>query len=258
VIVAQTIAYGGGGFGREVAWLAQECGQDVVCFIEDDESRQGRLLNGVPVLSLMEARRRFPAACVVGGVGAPRTREMLMARAAEAGFRFATLVSPHVERSKWLDIGEGTVICSGTILTVNIVLGRHVQLNLDCTVGHDVVMGDCATLAPGVHVSGCVHVGRRVYIGTGAVIINGSQNDALRIGDDAVIGAGAVVTKSVPPNVTVVGIPARPMVRTSAKLQPRPHRVGELARVRRLPSGERMEALSSVWSEEALRDRPLE
>ena len=48
-------------------------------------------------------------------------------------------------------------------------------------------------------------------MGTGAVIINGTEEAPLVIGDDAVIGAGAVVTKSVPPGVTVVGVPARPI-----------------------------------------------
>ena len=83
------------------------------------------------------------------------------------------------------------------------------QINLGCTIGHDVIMGDYTTLAPGVHVSGCVHFGRRVYVGTGAVIINGTQNNPIVIGDDVVIGAGACVTKSVSAGLTVVGVPAR-------------------------------------------------
>jgi len=211
-VAAEKLAiYGGSGFGREVAWLAQECGLDVVCFIDDDESRQGKSLNEIPVISLAEARRVFASAGVVGGVGHPKTREMLMARAAKAGYDFATLVHPRVERSQWVEIGEGTVICAGNILTTNIVLGRHVQINLSCTVGHDVVMGDFATLAPGVHVSGCVRLGRRAFIGTGAVIINGTADVPIVIGDDAVVGAGAVVTKSVPAGGTVVGVPARPI-----------------------------------------------
>jgi len=209
----QVAVYCGGGFGREVAWLAQECGQNVVCFIDDDESKQGVLLNGIPMLSLKEARRKFPEAGVVGGTGTPATRELLMKKASGAGLGFATLIHPRVERSSWIDIGEGAVICAGNILTTNIVLGRHVQINLDCTIGHDVVMGDFATLAPGVHVSGCVRLGHRVYIGTGAVILNGTSDAPLVIGDDAVVGAGAVVTKSVPAGVTVVGVPARPIER---------------------------------------------
>jgi len=105
------------------------------------------------------------------------------------------------------------VICAGNILTTNIVIGDHVQINLDCTVGHDVQFGEYATLAPGVHVSGFVNVGRRAYIGTGAVIINGNQHEPLTIGDDAVVGAAACVTRSVAPGAMVVGVPAKAMSR---------------------------------------------
>ena len=216
---AQIAVYGGGGFGREVAWLVQSCNVEtdihqVVCFIDDNEAVHGSTLNGIPVVGLEEAQSRFPDACVVGGVGTPRVRQCLMEKAGEAGFNFATIIHPRVERSRWIEIGSGTVICAGNILTTNIVLGRHVQINLDCTIGHDVVMGDYATLAPGVHISGCVHLGQRVYIGTGAVVINGTQDDPIVIGDDVVIGAGACVVKSVPSGLTVVGVPAKPLQRS--------------------------------------------
>jgi UDP-3-O-[3-hydroxymyristoyl] glucosamine N-acyltransferase len=109
------------------------------------------------------------------------------------------------------ELGIGAVICAGNILTTNICLGVHVQINLDCTIGHDVVLDDYTTLAPGVHLSGCVHCGKRVYIGTGAVIINGTQEDPITIGEDAIIGAGACVAKSIPAGQTWVGIPAKPL-----------------------------------------------
>ncbi len=212
----QVAVYGAGGFGREVAWLAEECvtpgnSYQPVCFIEDNQVLQGEVINGLPVLGLDEVKTRFPAAMIAGGIGSPQVRQLIMEKCAAAGFEFATLIHPRAERSRWIEIGAGTVICAGNTLTVNITLGRHVQINLDCTIGHDVVMGDYTTLAPGVHVSGWVHFGRRVYVGTGAVFINGTEHAPLVIGDDAVIGAGAVVTKAVSPGTTVVGVPARPL-----------------------------------------------
>ena len=214
----QIAIYGGGGFAREVAWLAQSCiteqeQWEVMCLIEDNEAAHGATLNGIPVMGLVEASTRFPEASVVGGVGSPHTRQHVMEKAAAAGFPFATVVHPNVELSAWIEIGAGTVICAGNILTTNISIGRHVQINLDCTVGHDVILDDYATLAPGVHVSGCVHIGKRAYVGTGAVIVNGTAEQPIIIGEDAIIGAGACVTKSVPPGLTVVGVPARPLSR---------------------------------------------
>lgn len=208
--------FGAGGFGREVAWLAQSLdeavgGLEVVCFIEDDPALQGQTVNDIPVYDLQSAHRRFPGAKVVAGIGSPRARQSAMEKAAETGFSFATLIGRRVQRSRWTEIGDGTVICAGNILTTNIVLGKHVQINLDCTVGHDVVMDDYVTVAPGVHVSGYVHFGKRVYVGTGAVIINGTQDDPLIIDDDVVVGAGACVTRSIAAGLTVVGVPAKPL-----------------------------------------------
>lgn len=208
--------YGAGGFGREVAWLAQSAtfrgqGFNVVSFIDDDDKICETTMNDIEILSLARAREKYANACVVSGIGVPKIREVTMQKVLKAGFGFTCLVHPGVEMSKWIEIGEGTVICAGNILTTNIVLGKHVQINLDCTIGHDVIMGDYATLAPGVHVSGCVHIGKRVYIGTGAVIINGTQKKPIVIGDDVVIGAGACVTQSIPSEETWVGVPARPV-----------------------------------------------
>lgn len=214
--VRQIAVFGAGGFAREVAWLVQSCNiheemYRVVCFIDDNTATHGTLINGVTSMSLETAYQQFPAAAVVIGIGAPRTRQKIAEKVAAIGLGFATIIHPRTEMSEWIEIGEGTVICVGNILTTNIVLGLHVQINLDCTVGHDVVMGDYTTLAPGAHISGWVHFGKRVYVGTGAVILQGAHDAPLTIGDDAVIGAGAVVTKPVPPGVTVIGVPARPL-----------------------------------------------
>jgi acetyltransferase-like isoleucine patch superfamily enzyme len=75
--------------------------------------------------------------------------------------------------------------------------------------GHDVSLHDYVTLAPGVHVSGKVAIGHGAYLGTGAVTVDGGYDQPLVIGERAVVGAGAVVTRDVPPATTVVGVPAR-------------------------------------------------
>jgi sugar O-acyltransferase (sialic acid O-acetyltransferase NeuD family) len=208
--------YGAGGFAREVAWLVESCNRvreqyRVVCFVDDNEVNHGKLFNNIPVMGLEETKSRFPDARIVPAIGSPKTRQAIVEKAKTSGFEFETIIHPNVEFSQWVEIGEGAVICAGNILTINIVLKAHIQINLDCTIGHDVVVGDFTTLAPGVHVSGWVHMGQRVYIGTGAVIINGTQEKPLIIGDDAVIGAGACVTKSVSEGITVIGVPARPL-----------------------------------------------
>jgi sugar O-acyltransferase (sialic acid O-acetyltransferase NeuD family) len=218
-MIQEIAVYGAGGFGREVAWLIQSCNREterfrVVCFVDDNPAMHGEVLNDIPVMGLDAVRRQYPSAKVISAIGNPQIRQTVMERVASLGLGTTAIIHPNVECSQWVEIGEGAVICAGNILTTNIQLGLQVQINLDCTIGHDVIMGDYTTLAPGVHVSGWVHFGRRVYVGTGAVIINGTRDNPLTIGDDAVIGAGACVTRPVPPGVTVVGVPAKPLQRS--------------------------------------------
>lgn len=211
----EIIICGASGFGREVAWLAEQIaevsgtGPRVVCFADEDERKSGTTINGYPVRTLAFARHDHPEAALVVGVGSPAVRRQIVGRAAAMGYSFATLIHPRVERSRWIEIGDGSVICAGGILTANIRVGRHVHVNLDCTIGHDAVLEDFVTIAPGVHVSGHVRIETGAYIGTGASIINGREGAPLIIGAGATIGAAACVTKSVPAGATAVGVPAR-------------------------------------------------
>lgn len=207
------LIYGSGGFAREVAWLAQECGYNVAAFVDDNQELWGCKVNHIPVIGLEQAVAEFAQHPIVIAVGSPHTRARLAHNASACGFEFATLIHPQTRMSEFVNIGTGVVITAGNILTVNITLGDHVQINLDCTVGHDAILEDYVTLAPGVHVSGWVHIRRFAYLGTGAVVINGTRDAPIEIGEGAVIGAGAVVTKSIPAGVTAVGVPARPIER---------------------------------------------
>jgi maltose O-acetyltransferase len=71
---------------------------------------------------------------------------------------------------------------------------------------------------------GRVDIGRRVYVGVGAILLPG-----VRIGDEAIVGAGSVVTRDVPPKTVVAGNPAVPIAtleefldRQRARLADRP------------------------------------
>lgn len=106
----------------------------------------------------------------------------------------------------------------------NITLGKNVFLNFNCVVLDvvEVVIGDRTQIGSAVQImtpdhprdpeqrkAGLefgrpIHIGTDVWIGSGAIILPG-----VTIGDNAIIGAGSVVTKDVPAGVTVVGNPAR-------------------------------------------------
>jgi sugar O-acyltransferase (sialic acid O-acetyltransferase NeuD family) len=204
--------YGAKGFAREVAWLASELKGDqayeLLGFI-DDAAEPGSTLWASRVYRLEDLLSRGADFRVSVAIGDPRTRATVVALCKRAGLRFATLVHESVRMSGTVHLGEGCIVCAGSILTVDIHIEEQVHINLDCTIGHDVRVGAYTTLTPGVHVSGNVDIGRGVYLGTGANIINGAYGAPLRIGAGSIIAAGACLTEDAEPNSLYAGVPAR-------------------------------------------------
>lgn len=202
---------GAGGFGREVAWLVErinhiEASWDIKGFIDDNISIQGHKQGGYKVIGgtdyLLEQHGEIWVVCAIGSA---KVRKCIVEKLSyNHDIHFATLIDPSVLISKKVKIGDGTIICAGTIITVDISIGNHVIINLDCTIGHDDVIEDYVTIYPSVNVSGNVVVGQCSELGTGMQIIQGK-----RIAPKTIIGAGAVVVKDCLESGTYVGSPAK-------------------------------------------------
>ena len=117
--------------------------------------------------------------------------------------RLATLVHPSVDTA-YATIGKGTIIPDGVILGANVIIGRHCAIRYNSLVNHDSVIHDYVFIGPGVNLSGFVTLHAGAYIGVASVI-----KERVTIGCNSTVGAGAVVIKDVPPETTVVGIPAK-------------------------------------------------
>lgn len=204
------VIIGAGGFGREVKFLIDEINKDKPLYhfkgFYDDGMEKGSIVNGYKVLGgISDLNNLSSSTSVAIAIGAPETKRNLIAMLQNQNLDFPALIHPSVICSKDdVSIGMGSIICAGTILTCNIIIEEFVILNLMCTVGHDTIINRFSSFMPSVNISGEVVIREGVYVGTGAKIIN-----QLEIGEYSIIGAGAVVSKSLPPNCTAVGIPAR-------------------------------------------------
>ena len=90
------------------------------------------------------------------------------------------------------------MLCPRAVLSENAKVGKHTIVNIGSLVGHDVVMGDFCTLSCQVDIMGGCVVGDRVLFGSGSRVLPG-----VKIGNDCIIGAGAIVGRDVPDGATV-------------------------------------------------------
>ena len=205
------VIFGAGGLGREVLLLVQQLNEVQPSWqvrgFYDDHTPTTPTVAGLPYLgSSTDLNATTEPLAVAVAVGSPAGRAAVVARLTSAQLSFPSLVHPGValRPRQRVSLGEGCIIQQGCILTCDIVLGRFVLLNLGCTVGHDAGLADFCSLMPHANVSGAARLAAGVYLGTNATVIQGVQ-----VGENTIVGAGAVAVRDLPANVTAVGVPAK-------------------------------------------------
>ena len=197
------VVLGAGGHAKVVLATALAAGWHVAGLYDDDPDKLGLRILGVPVVGNLPAPGSLGGQWVVAAFGSNARRAEMAIR--YSGARWASVIHPSAQVHGSVRIGEGTVVFAGAVLQPDTTLGSHVIINTGATVDHDCRLGDFVHVAPGSHLAGGVRVDSGVFMGIGSVAIPG-----VHIGVGCTLGAGAVVVRDLSPNVTAIGVPARP------------------------------------------------
>ena len=213
--------FGAGGFAREVIPVASEMlrvkhnnKKDFELVFVVENLKKASLLNGYRVISSED----FLASQVEDkyfniAIADHQTRARIAEITQATGINPFSIFAENSVRLDANQIGEGAILCPFTTITSNAKIGKFFHGNIYSYVAHDCIIGDYVTFAPNVHCNGKVIIEDYAYIGTGAVLKQGTEDKPIVIGKNAVVGMGAVVTKSVLPFTTVIGNPAAPLVK---------------------------------------------
>jgi sugar O-acyltransferase (sialic acid O-acetyltransferase NeuD family) len=179
---------------------------DVVGFLDNDPVKWGTTFCGLPVLGGFEHLDEL-GLDDVGFVNLitrdTRTRRDTTGALLDRGMRLANLVHPSVDLDG-VELGAGCYIQDHVVLQSDVRVGDDCSLHATAFVGHESTIGATCFVSSAVALAGLVTLGEGVFVGVGARVL-----PRLTIGAWSTIGAGAVVSRDVPPGTTVVAVPPK-------------------------------------------------
>ena len=204
------VVVGAGGHALEVLSLVRRVNErspswDVQGLVVDPQYRESDDLGGSPILGGIEWVSTQPTFSVVIAIGSSLGRAEVADRLSLLGpMEFATLVDPSAYVADDATIAPGSQVLAGAVVGAGAQVGRHCILNYGAIVSHESRIADFVSIGPAACLGGRTALGEGVEVGMGARVL-----PRLEVEAHAVVGAGAVVTRSVGARSTVVGVPAR-------------------------------------------------
>lgn len=198
---------GAKGFAKELLVTLTDNGVTDFTFFDDvSEDREEGLYKDYKVLKSDEVAKHYLLNTdnrFLLGIARPDLRQQFAERFTALGGKLASITSVKASIGPHNTIAEGCLIQQAVIIETYNKIGKGCLLNTGAFISHDVEIGDYCEIAPFVKLLGNVKIGNLCMLGTGCIILPG-----VTIGNNVKVGAGAVVTKNIPGNTTVAGIPA--------------------------------------------------
>lgn len=202
------VIIGAGGHAAVLAEILMTRGRKIVAVVSPEVITDNSPLAGINRIKTDEAllTAYFPEQVeLVNGMGATPGNDLhsrLFDYFSEHGYHFESVISPDAIVSKYARLADGVQIMSGAIVQTNASISMNCIINSGAIIEHDCYIGAHNHIAPNATLSGGVITETQVHVGTGANVIQ-----SIKIGEQAVIGAGCTVVRDVPAKQVIV--PAR-------------------------------------------------
>jgi sugar O-acyltransferase, sialic acid O-acetyltransferase NeuD family len=203
------VIIGAGKYGEVYLSYLQEAGYEIIGFLDDSPSEQGAFHLGIPVLGpisiLTNLKSTHSIECVFCPLGNNKLRAKLLKRAKDLGYKTPGYIHPTARISPNVQIGEGVYILMDTNVMPHVIIHNYVMISTGANIIHHTTLMEGVFVSNGVNLGASINVKPFAYCGMGSTIMTGVEE----LGEDCLIGAGAVVIKDVPDHAVVAGVPAK-------------------------------------------------
>lgn len=198
---------GARGFGREVLTYIQDDNPlfTVKGFLDDDPN----ILNGyerdIKIIGSPFEYKPLDNEIFVAAIGDPIGRfEYTKKLREDYAVDFGTIVHPRANVARYAKLHDGSIIGPNVGISVDVSIGSFTHIQEYTVIGHDATIGEWCQINSHCTIAGGAIIGNFVTIHPNCVVTSGAK-----IGDGVIVAPGSVVVGSIPPNITILGNPAR-------------------------------------------------
>lgn len=205
----RSIIIGAGTYGEVYLSYLQESGIDVVGFLDDNKSLWHTKVRDIPILGGLDILPRvkdlYGVEAVYCPIGNNKLRVQFLEKAKELGYKTPNFIHKSVVISPNVVIGDGVYILLGSSIMPYSVIKDYVMISMNVNLAHHSILEEGVFLSTGCNFGASIVAHKYAYCGISSTIMTGLKE----LGENCLIGAGAVVIKDVPKNAVVAGVPAK-------------------------------------------------
>ena len=204
-IMKSAYIFGNGGHAHVISSIIHNQGYDKIIFIEVGPTDHS--IDTEDIISeniFFDHINNHVGTNIFLGIGSDKSRQHLFEKLKTYEIKLENCISEDASIAHNADLGEGVVICPGSVIGARVKIGNNTIINSLSSVDHDCTLGNNSQIAAGVTLGGKTNVGDNCFFG----IKSGTVPNVV-VGDNSVVMAGSMVHKNIPENVMVGGNPAK-------------------------------------------------
>jgi sugar O-acyltransferase (sialic acid O-acetyltransferase NeuD family) len=198
---------GAGTYGEAMCELAEILGYSVKGFYDEDDSKLNGFIMGVEVIGKFSEldKVEINGNSFIVAIGNNIARLNIMTRINELGGFTPTLIHPSAIISPSAEIGIGVYIQANAYIWTKVKIDDFCIISPGVVIAHHSTVGKACLVSTLSGIGASISIGEKVFIGMGCTIVTGVNN----VGENSIIGAGAVVLNDTDKNSVYAGVPAK-------------------------------------------------